>query len=398
MSTVLDLQNGFYNALSQGLGLPPGSPFQILQPSPPLVSGPNQDKFLWNYFNQIPVASLTNNYIQSGGNQFFSDYSGLLSALQGAPNTFVQDVGPACNAAWNQYANTLPLTVTLSQFPAIFQRWATINGFQSVANKGAVDLAAMILDPITAAALALMPYSGGTPTNLPDWDAHYTDLTKQLSAAPSRSFNFDSSTMNSDVSSSWSGGSDSGFFGLWASSSSTSTQSSEFAASDVTVIASFQHVTTFTAIPGAWYSSSAMGDAFSNQTGPPWVANQPITWPTTFDPNKGNMARFAADIIVVSGMHIQVHSAAQYSTADQTIISQKQNAGMWPFYSENNGSGSNTSATFRQDGTMDVLITSDPNIPIVIGVNVVPVSTFLGHTLAGKKLFQASLAKAQKAI
>lgn len=49
MASFLDLQNGFYNALTQGLGLPPGSPFQLIQPSPPLVAGPNQDNALWNY-------------------------------------------------------------------------------------------------------------------------------------------------------------------------------------------------------------------------------------------------------------------------------------------------------------------------------------------------------------
>jgi len=124
MPSFLDLQNGFYNALSQGLGFPPGSAFQMSQPSPPVL---NQTQ-LWNYFNLIPPFSLTN-FISSGGNQFFDDYKGLLSALTGAPNTFEQDVGAACNAAWNAYVGTLPLTVTINQFPAIFQRWALTHGY-----------------------------------------------------------------------------------------------------------------------------------------------------------------------------------------------------------------------------------------------------------------------------
>ena len=184
MASFLDLQNGFYNAFSQGLGFPPGSAFQIAQPSPPLVSGAHQDQAVWNYFNLIPPFSLTNNYVQSGGNQFFNNYSGLLSVLQGAPNTFAQDVGPACNGAWNSYAATLPLSVTLSMFPAIFQRWAATHGYMSVANKGANDLAAMILDPVTAAQLAIMPYSGSPPANPPTWDAGYSDLVQIL--APRR--------------------------------------------------------------------------------------------------------------------------------------------------------------------------------------------------------------------
>jgi hypothetical protein len=390
MTEFLDLQNGFYNALSQGLGLPPGSPFQIVQPSPPLVPGPNQDLAVWNYFNLIPTASLTN-YIQSGGNQFFSDYSGLLSALTGAPNTFQQDVGPACFAAWNAYANTLPLTVTLNMLPAIFQRWATLNGYISVANKGATDLAQMVLDPITAAQLAISPYSGTSPTNLPNWDAGYSALTQLLAVAPSRSFNFGSSSMNSSVSNTWCNGSQSAFFGLWSNSSHSSSQSQTFAASGVNVTATFQHVTPFTAVPGAWYSSSAMADAFSHESGPPWISGSSISWNNTFSSTTGNMARFASNIIVVSGTYIKVESAATFSQADQTAISNNSSAGMWPFYSSNSDSGTNTSTSFNNNGNMTVIITSTPGVPIVIGVDVVPVSTYVGHAVEGAKLHTAAL-------
>lgn len=391
MASFQDLQNGFYNAFSQGLGFPPGSPFQLSQPSPPLVAGPNQDKFLWNYFNLIPPYSLTNNFVMSPGNQFFSNYSGLLSALQGAPNTFETDVGPACNAAWNAYAMNLPLTVTLSMFPAIFQRWAATHGYMSVANKGANDLAAMILDPVTAAQLAIMPYSGSPPANTPNWDAGYNDLVNILANAPSRSFNYNSLTDSSNVSNTWCNGSQSAFFGVWSNSSSSSSASQTFASAGVTVSAAFQHVTQFTAVPGPWYSSSAMGDAFSHQSGAPWVSGNPLNWGNTFDPNNGNMARFTAGIVVASGMYVQVESAASFSQADQTAISQQSSSGMWPFYSQNNNSGTNTSATFNNNGNMTVVITSAPGVPIVLGVNVIPVAQFVGHAVQGAMLRAAAL-------
>lgn len=390
-NTFLDLQNGFYNALSQGLGYAPGSPFQMVQPSPPLVAGSNQDSFLWNYFNLIPTATLTNHYVQSGGDQFFSNYSGLLSVLQGAPNTFVQDVGPAVNAAWNAYAATLPLTVTLNMLPAIFQRWAALNGHIAVANKGASDLAALILDPISAAQLAIMPFSGTPPTNAPNWDAGYNDLVKILAAAPSRSFNFSSSTMNSNVSKTWCNGSQSAFFGVWSNSSSSSSESQTFAASGVSLTASFQHATSFTAVPGPWYSSSAMGDAYSHQSGAPWVAGT-INWQNTFSPANGNLARFATSIVVVSGMHIVVDSVATFSQAEQTAISQNSSAGMWPFYSSNSNSGTTTAASFSKNGNMQVVITSSPGVPIVIGVDVVPVATYVGHAVEGAQMYAAALA------
>ena len=306
-NTFLDLQNGFYNALSQGLGFPTGSPFQIYQPSPPLIAGAHQDQLLWNYFNLIPTFTLTNHYTPSGGNQFFIDYSGLLSVLQGAPNTFEQDVGPAVNTAWTTYLESVTTPFTLNQLPAMFQRWAVIHGHIGVANKGANDLAAMILDPVTAAQLAIMPYSGGG-TREPDWDSGYNDLVRILAKAPSRKFSFSSSTMDSNVSKTWCNGNQSAFFGLWSNSSHSSSQSATFAASGVSLQANFQHVTPFTAVPGSWYSSSAMGDAFSHQSGAPWVAG-PINWQTTFSPTNGNLARFANSLIVV--YHGRIRSDVQ---------------------------------------------------------------------------------------
>jgi hypothetical protein len=392
--TFLNLQNGFYNALTQGLGISPDGGFQLAQPSPPLVPGKTQDQALWNYFNLIPPFTLTNNYVLSPGNQFFSNYSGLLSALHGAPNTFQQDVGPECFKAWNIYANTLPLTVSLNQFPAIFQRWATLNGYISVANKGATDLAAMILDPITAAQLAIMPYSGTAPANLPNWDAGYDNLIQMLAVAPSTAFKYDSSTDSSDVRNTWCNGSESIFFGLWSNSSSSSSQSAIFASAAVSLTASFQHVMQFTAVPGSWYSSSAMGDAFSNKSDPPWNPGpQGITWKTTFDPTSGNMARFAGNIVVASGMYMQVESAASYSESDQSAITQASSAGMWPFYSSNSNSGTNTHATFNSKGNMTIIITSQPGVPIVLGVTVVPVAQFVGTAVEGAKLHATAMKK-----
>lgn len=377
MSTYLDLQNGFYNAFSQGLGFAPGIPFQMVQPSPPLIDGAKADQLLWNYFNNIPPYSLTQNYIASGGNQFTSDYSGLFSALQGAPNSFEQDVGPKCNTAWNAYAAVLPITTPLSQFPVIFRNWAMRNGYSNVANVGASDLAQLLLDPISSAQMALMLYKPAG-ANSPTWDAGFADMVQQLSVAPTRKFLLNSSTMNSDVSNTWSKSSNSGFFGLWGGSSSSSSQSSTFAASGVTVDASFDHVMQFSAVPGDWYNSSAMSLAFSNKDGAPWDSSKPINWNNTFGQN-GNMQRFAANLIIASGMRVLVTSAATFSKEDQTAINNNSGAGMWPFYNTNSSSGSSTDVTFNNQGNMTVTITSLPNVPIVLGVIVEPAAVFVGH-------------------
>lgn len=386
-NSFLDLQNGFYNGLCQGLGLS-GNTFQILQPSPPLPVG--NDNALWSYFNNIPPFSLTQNYIVSGGNQFFSDYKGLISALQAPPNNFQQDIGNDVYNAWMAYLPAINPPPALNQLPGLFFTWASMY-HPAVANIGAADLSAMQLDPISAAGLALMPYQGSpyppTPPKQPDWSLGYTTLMQQLHNSPSRSFQFSSSTMNKNVSQTWSSGSDSGFFGLWGSSSSTSTFSQQFAASNITISASFAHVLTFGASPGNWYNSSAMGDAYSHQSGLPWKSGSTITWQNTFDTQKGNMARFMTSLIVVDAMNITVNSDATFSSTDQQTIQNNSSAGMWPFYSSGGSSGSNTNVSFDSSGRMTVQINSAAGVPVIIGGNVLPVAQFVGHAVEGARLY-----------
>ncbi|WP_146205915.1 hypothetical protein [Azospirillum sp. TSH58] len=386
MSSFLDLQNGFYNGLCQGLGLSQNT-FQILQPSPPLVA--NNNTLLWDYFNNIPPLSLTQNYIASGGNQFFSNYKGIISSLVAPPNTFEADIGPDNFRAWKSYIAGIVPPPAANQLPSTFFQWAMINA-PTVANVGAQDLSAMLLETVSAASLALMPYTSvpfqTPPAPPPDWNAGYSVLVQQLSQAPSRSFTFSSSTMNSNVSSSWSKGGNSGFFGLWGGSSSSSSQSTKFAASNVQITkASFRHVLTFAASPGNWYSSSAMGLAYSSSASPPWKQGGLPSWKTVFDPATGTTTRFMVNLIVADTMYIEVTSDARFDANDQSVINNNKSSGLWPFYTSGSGSGSSTSVSFNQNGNMTVTITSDPGVPIVLGGNVLPVQTYLGHSTAALK-------------
>lgn len=390
MSTFTELQNGFYNAFTTGLGLS-GSSFQLLQPSTPLLSGTQADQALWDYFNNIPPFSLTQNYVASGGNQFFSDYRGLLSALQGSPNTFRQDIGDEIYAAWIQYLPTVTPKPTSSQLSQVFFDWAMAY-YPDVASVGASDLAQIALDPITSAQMSILAYPA---TARPDWNLGYNALVQQLNNAPSRQFNVSSSTMNSNVSQTWTQGSNSGFFGLWGGSSYESKESSKFSASGVNVYAEFAHVMTFQASPGAWYSSAAMGDAYSHQSGLPWKTTSSINWQNTFDSKNGNMARFAVNLIVADTMLVQVDSVAKFSSDERQTIRQNSSAGMWPFYAQGGSSGSNTEVSFNEDGQMSVRIQSTKGIPVVLGVNVVPVAQYVGHgVVAAQALRTLSLAEA----
>ena len=311
----------------------------------------------------------------------------MLNALTGStPNTFVQDIGADVFAAWQNYVGKLSPTPAFSQWSDLFLNWAMLS-YPAVATIGATDLAQIALDPILSAQLAAATY-----TKYPNWSQGYADLVAQLSKAPARQFVVSTSTMNSDVSKTWTGGSTDGLFGLWGDSSSTSTYSAEFAGSDVAVTAQFAHVTTFQASPGGWYNSAALGSAYAHQSGAPWTPGKPTNWENTFDPKNGNMARFAVNLVVCSEMDVTVTSAATFSTEDQTVIQSNSSAGMWPFYTSGGSSSSSTDVKFNQDGTMSVHITSEPDVPIVLGCTVLPASQYLGHAVAAAESAELALA------
>jgi hypothetical protein len=395
MSTFLDLQNGWYNGFLQGMGQSESS-FQIIQPAPPIASGTADNATFWAYYNNIPPLSLTQEYVASGGNQFYNDYRGLMSALVPTRNIPVEEnIGKDNYKKWHKYIKSLskpPATPpTMNQMPTLFRNWAMINA-PSVANIGSSDYAAILLDPIATAQneLALV-YTDAT--GLPsafDWALKYDDMVVQLNASPSRSFNFSSSTMNSNVSSSWTKGSNSGFFGLWGSSSTTSSISEQFSSSQITVNASFDNVMVYSNTPGNWYYSSAMGLAYANKTGNPW-SDSSINWDNTFGAPKGNMQRFAANLIIASGMSVTVTSDASYSTLDQQTITSSGSSGFWPFYCGSGGSSSTNKAAFNKQGQMTITTSSVKGVPVVLGVNVLPVGQFVGHSTAlGVALYAAA--------
>lgn len=207
MAEFLDLQNGWYNGFLQGMGQSENS-FQIIQPAPPLAEGTAINSLFWTYFNNIPPDSLTQQFVASGGNQFYNNYRGLLSALVPARNVDVKkDIGAENFKAWQTYVLSRPLPPNMNELPTLFRNWAMIYD-PSIANIGSSDYAAILLDPIATAQNELtlvFTDLNGLPKDF-TWMFTYQDMVNQLKNAPSRAFTFDSSTMNSNVSNSWTGG------------------------------------------------------------------------------------------------------------------------------------------------------------------------------------------------
>lgn len=386
MDIFTDLQNGFYNALTVGLGFSPQDPFQVIQPSPPLISGPNADQLLWNYFNNIPPRSLTQNTILSGGNQFLANYQAVISALQASSNNFRPTIGDACFAA---YQEAIQQNKVVPGDPLAFRNWAMFNTYCSnAAVTGASALAQDLLDPIFAAQMNVLPFRPAGTKDVyfvPD----YKTMLAMLQLAPSQSFNVKQDTWNSNVSSTWTSGANSGFFGLWGGSSSSSSISEKFAASGVSVDASFGNVLTFSATPGNWYSSAALGLAFNYQTGGPWNPASFINWQTTFGPS-GNLQRFATSLIVVNRMNVTVKSYATYSAQEQSEINANKREGLWPFYTNDSSGGSSTKTGFDEENRLTISIHSDPDVPIVIGCTVLPAAEYLGHEKQRSEIIAAS--------
>ena len=375
-----NVNNGFYNALVESLGLS-RQHFALLQPSSPVLTTTN----LWNhYFNLIPPEADFINLVLSSGSQYFDNYKAVWSSLQ--------------SAAESQYENKIPQNIrdqfddfltnranppSLSQLPALFRNWAFLR-HPAYANIGATALANALLDPIASGALRLVPYVGDPtaqppiPDRQPDWDEDIDSLKAELAVAPSRSIDYKQSTVSSDVSDTWAHGKTNVFFGVYRSDKNTSETSTIFSENEIQLSGSFGHVSTFSPVPGSWFSSAGMNIAYKDKdTSPPWVAGATKNWTNTFDSQAGSLSRFIASLVVVDTMNITFRSVAKFTVDDQTRITQNSGGGLWPFYNTSSDSGTNTQFNFSDGGEMTVAITSLPGVPIVIGANIFSAEDYL---------------------
>ncbi|MFG2178361.1 hypothetical protein ACGFLS_06525 [Streptomyces abikoensis] len=377
----ITVQNQLYNALVEGLGQS-NQTFQLLQPAAPITSD-GGDRFLWSFLNNIPPLSIDQNYTQSGGNQLFSDYKGVLSALRPATKVDIkQEIGQENFENFVKYLQSLKPIPPANQFPDVFFNWAMVNA-PDVAQQGASAYAAIILDPIGGAQQALMPYMQRPPAP-PDWVRGYDALLQDLSQAPRRTFEMRSATTSSDVSRTWSSGRRSVLFGLWRSSESTERLSEYFSQSELTVSASFGHVLNFQTNAGAWYGSSALGTAYTKKGDPPWRSGSAITWDNTFG-TSGNIQRVAINLMVADTMEITVTAKTSFSQQDQQTIHGNAGFGLWPFYNGRGEYGMTTNTQFSASGGTTITTASSPGVPVVIGVNVLPIGRFLGYTPAARE-------------
>jgi len=372
MLSMRILQNRWYRGLVAALSLSPAR-FQIDQPC---TSVPPSDTGLWAIQDTVPPLSLTVNRDAGSVATMFGEYAAVARQMSFPLADLAEDIGEQNFAAWTAYVEQLGHPAA-AQLPALFQEWALPHA-PDVANIGASDLATMAL--IDAVGQTLAPYQG--PNAAPrDFARGYGDLIAMLSAAPGASVTFDSTTAPTDVTATWTGGTHDSVDSLWSGLSPATHLSDMFASSHITVNATFKHLVRWTSTPGAWYDSSLLGMAYSNQASPPWPTDPNPTWNALFG-SSGSLQRLLASLLVIDGLQATVTSNATYQAADQQMIADHAAAGLWPFYLQATGTRVTTTVSFDAAGTMTIAIAAEPNQPLILGGDVLGIAQYLGRSPA----------------
>lgn len=393
-SVTSTLQAKWYNVLVSQLGLSAKS-FQLLQPSTPLGNTSDQ---LWSYFNNLPPPVIDTYFTVSGGNRFFDDYRGVLSQLiSQSDGAFRRAVGDYY-AAWIKYISGVSPLPSPQQLPEAFRSWAYINA-PDIATAGATALANGLNDPIFLANMAAANATGFI-NNTPNWNKTIQDLRDSIPGAESRNIDFDSSTASANVTNTWANGRVEGFYDFFTGSAGGgySALSAKVAASRVTVKGTFQHVLTFSADPGSWYNSSALGSAYHVKDNTLWKHGTP-SWDSTFGP-KGDMLWFTSSLVVADGIDVTIHSEAELSTEEKTEINANLSIGIWPFFSLGGSGGYTHDVSYSSTGAATIHISNPAGNPVVLGGNVLPVATYLtsgAKAREGRALFAANSSTAPKA-
>ena len=267
----------------------------------------------------------------------------------------------------------------VNAYPALFRSWALMNS-PAVAMRGVTALTGMLLEPLSAAFMALLAYKNrladaSQPGRLPDWDITYDELVTSLKFSPSREFSVSTATADSNIMDTWTSGLLGSRFGLWRSSGPESEQAEKFASSDFRIHVSSSHVQLFRPIPGKWYSSAALNIAYANSESPPWSSASSLNWETCFG-RQGILRNVTTGLIVASSFKATIESFGPYNEEDQQTILNNHSKGLWPLYM---AAGVEAICSFDQNGSLVIDISADPQAPVIIGVVLESIENYLGR-------------------
>jgi hypothetical protein len=131
--------------------------------------------------------SLTNNIVLSGGNQFFSNYSGTMAALEPGEQINVDaDIGADNFAAWQDFLKSLRPLPSPNQVPDIFFNWAFLNAPNVFQVKGGTSVSHKRIIGFARRMVRLPRKCEGRPSS--GWGSRLRGLSARLSWPRRRSF------------------------------------------------------------------------------------------------------------------------------------------------------------------------------------------------------------------
>lgn len=359
------ITDGWYNQLIGSLNLS-NRHFQLLQP--PAV--PVNDQGLWDCLNVVPPVTLKFNRWFFQQPTFFSQYAAVVNGLSFPESAFIQDIGADTYLQWKAYLDSLAPPPPPNTLPSVWFQWAMVHA-PSVANIGRSDLSTQLL--VESAQAVLQPYEG--PDAKPaDFSPSLSDLKNTLRASSGTSFYFDSANADPDVSDSWVPGDDPNYFGIWTGSSAAFHVSRKFASGKITASVQFDHFATVPVIPGPWYNSSLLHQAWASQSTPPWIDG--ADWQTYFG-TTGSFTHAVGSLLAADGITFTLTSDADFTTAEQAIIKGLAAMGDWPVYCPVSSAVLSNSVTIGP-GSLTIRFKSAPGSPVIMGFNVLDIRSYVG--------------------
>lgn len=372
----------WYNAVVNGCHLDPDT-FQLIQGATPLGS---TSETLWNILDVVPPLSVSNYYNPSQLNVFSTDYGGVINNLKPQnADRFQNDMGDYY-AQWVAYLKTGP-TVPEGGILALFKNWSQLNLSPGLAQQCYTDYQQVSQGVVPVAVQMWLNAGGGAGGKRKAYNATIAQLQSAIAAAPSASFQMDSSSESSDVSHSWAKVEAGGILDFFEAGgdSSYDNLTIKMASSGMIISAKFDHLVTFAAGPLSqpstdpilsgyqpWYSSAALNLAYQNNNNVVWN-NAPPTWDNSFGAD-GNMLRTTSALVIVDGVTLTMTSSQSYSSDEQTKVRAAIEAGFWPFFEISSSGGWDHDVSFASDGSMTITSNSPTGNPTILGAIVTPIS------------------------
>lgn len=320
--TLPDTTAGLYNTLCSGLKLS-NQQFQMIQGLLPVPSNPSG---LYNFFDGIPPTSVATLYTSNPVNGLNGN---MQIVINEAVDSFLK------NLAMQNYLNP--------------KFWVGGN---------------VAVDPIYA------------PT--------FSDLMSQVNAGSAATIDFDSSTADSNISSSWAKSTGSAGVGFWGEKSSSVSESLNKKASStrITVHFEFDKVAYLAVRAGGWFTQGFFADQYRNPK--KWTGGQGA-WDQVFG-KSGSCQFLTNQALLANGYTYTVKSWASYSQSDFSQITTSKETNVWPFYTSSSNSQSTQSFTFNDDKSITISVTCKPGSLQIFGMGVITTAAAMGSGLVSRMI------------